>query len=108
MLLRHSATGLLLSAAYGDDKGGAQCQSSDKLNKEAKDLIRLELPSNLRVNRKGETAEFTTNMRSGGGDIIFELYAQSEVGQCATWPDLKKAAIAAHKRHIGGGGGSGR
>ena len=107
MLLRHSATGLLLSAAYGDDKGGgAQCQSSDTLNKLAKDLIKLGLPSNLRVSRKGETAEFSTNMRSGG-DIIFELHAQSEVGQCATWPGLKAAAIAAHKQRFGGGGAAG-
>ena len=98
MLLRHSATGLLLSAAYGDDKGGgAQCQSSDKLNKEAKDLIRLEMPKNLIIRRKGETAEFTTNMRSGD-DITFELYAQSEVGQGKTWPDLKAAAIAEYKQ----------
>ena len=103
MLLRHSATGLLLSAAYGDDKGGgAQCQSSDKLNKEAKGLIQrdleleLELPQNLIIRHDDKTGMFTTNMRSAS-NIIFELYEQSEVGQGKTWPGLKAAAIAAHK-----------
>ena len=102
MLLRHPATGLLLSAAYGHRDGAAQCQSSDTLNKEAKGLIQrdleleLELPQNLIIRHDDKTGMFTTNMRSAS-NIIFELYEQCEVGQGKTWPGLKAAAIAAHK-----------
>ena len=122
MLLLHPASRLLLSAAYGDtaNSGAAQCQSSDTLNKEAKGLIQrdleleLELPQNLIIRHDDKTGMFTTNMRSAP-NIIFELYAQSEVGQGEGWPALKTAAIAAYEERMaaaraagGGGGGGGR
>ena len=106
MLLEHPDTGLLLSGSYGGDYSDiAQCQSSDKLNLEAKGILGIAVQC-LKVSRIDDTDSFTTKMRSGA-NITFELLQQSKVGQGQGWPALKEAAIAAYKARSGGGGAVG-
>ena len=113
VLLRHPATGLLLSGSYGGANSDiAQCQSSNTLNLEAKGILGIAVQC-LMVSLIDDTGSFITNFKGGGANFTFELLEQSEVGQGQGWPALKVAAIAAYNARsgcggaVGGGGGGG-
>ena len=93
VLVIHTPSGLLLSASYCGADESAACQSSDALNKEAKEHIGITQQC-LKVHRQGKTDTFSTRLKDKSKpNITFTCVASNDVGQGKEWRSMKAAAL---------------